>query len=181
MFAKIRKKSTFLSLKCVFRPLNLMFDQKRPLFRNPHHLVDLKIEFPKLIFWDSFFAGITMHWAFLAKKVGKGPKNGSKVGKTGFFCTYANYRRNWARRLNFGLVLEDDWNLAVFEDEVERTKSQGFINDLVRESGNSAFSIPEKKFSWVLALYPIPLYHVLSDDACSQFIRYFRKTGYNWF
>ena len=144
MFAKIRKKSTFLALNRVFRPLNLISDQKWPLFWNPHHLLDLKIDFPKnnffelfffrckifsgkSIFWDSFLRGSRCARCFGPKKSARGRKTALKLEKVVFLCTYANYRRNWARRLKFGLVLEDDSNLVVLEDEVERAKTQCFI------------------------------------------------------
>ena len=64
----------------------------------------------------------------------------------------------------------------MLEDEVERAKTQGFIKDLARNSENPDFYTPNSFFPGVLALNPILLYHVRSDGAYSQTIRYISKT-----
>ena len=75
------------------------------------------------------------------------------------------------------MVLEDDWNLVVFEDEVERAKTQGCIKDLVKKSENSAFSTPEKKFLGVLARYTMSyqMPHLPKPSAKSEKLG---KTGF---
>ena len=44
--------------------------------------------------------------------------------------------------MKFRHKLEDDWYLVMFEDEVKRAKTQGFIKDLARNFENPDFYTP---------------------------------------
>ena len=106
------------------------------IFKN---IESLNIRIIESIFWKSFFlgrgeAGGHENVLLLSGKWRLRVENGSEVGKSVFFDTYANYRRNRARRLKFWLLIEDEWNLIVSEDEVDRIKTLGFMAMLLRKN-----------------------------------------------
>jgi hypothetical protein len=111
----------------IFESLNI---QKHWIIEYSNHWID----FLEIGFLGRGEAGGHENVLLLSGKWRLRVENGSEVGKSVFFDTYANYRRKRARRLKFWLLIEDEWNLIVSEDEVDRIKTLGFMAMLLQKN-----------------------------------------------